>query len=256
MKKIQSNLKNLGEAMLKDREAMLQDTCGKQLPAFNVDIWAQDEIRVVNHVHTKKVHAKDKPPNRDEFQGSLGGMYLVRMYMIYYSYEMFKPPATTYEQAIDEVYSGYKGRASVWSKRLPLGAVVAKGGAKVGNVFQKNTIFASRGTSLASTLSALKRTQGQVVAYDVAAKMHGRKPEAAAEAADPNNKLLVSLANSNEPKAKELFKSIHFPKYDTNTRDPSSRGVSGKHLFVSVGVCIDLNALRCTHFCCELRQRK
>ena len=42
-------------------------------------------IRVVNHVHTKKVHAQDRPPNQHEFQGSLGGMYLLRMYMIYYS---------------------------------------------------------------------------------------------------------------------------------------------------------------------------
>ena len=42
-------------------------------------------VRVVNHVHTKKVHAQDKPPNQHEFQGSLGGMYLLRMYMIYYS---------------------------------------------------------------------------------------------------------------------------------------------------------------------------
>ena len=43
-------------------------------------------LRVVNHVHTKKVHTQDKPPNQHEFQGSPGGMYLLRMYMIYYSY--------------------------------------------------------------------------------------------------------------------------------------------------------------------------
>ena len=42
-------------------------------------------VRVVNHVHTKKVHVQDQPPNPHEFQRSLGDMYLLPMYMIYYS---------------------------------------------------------------------------------------------------------------------------------------------------------------------------
>lgn len=92
------------------------------------------------------------------------------------------------------MYKNFGGKQGVWSKRLPLGAVVAKGEAKVGHTPQENTIFASHGSSLAVMLSALKHTQGQLIAKDVLATMQGKPLEKMPS--DPNNKLLVSLANS------------------------------------------------------------
>ena len=101
---------------------------------------------------------------------------------------LWKKPSIPYENAIDEAYKEYGGKAKVWSKREPLGAVVAKGEAKVGDDKQDNTIFASHGSSLAVMLSALKHSQGQLVAKDVVAIMQGESPEQ--DAPDANKGLL------------------------------------------------------------------